>query len=56
MTPEQYDAFTDMIVRNLVADEQVLGLVAAGSMAKMDHQPDEWSDHDSYQQLPYPDR
>ncbi len=46
MTPEKYIAFTNNLISNLEADPRVVGLVAAGSMAKTDHMPDEWSDHD----------
>jgi hypothetical protein len=41
-----YKAFTDSLVSNLTADERVLGLVAVGSMAGTQVQPDIWSDHD----------
>jgi predicted nucleotidyltransferase len=48
MTPEQYQAFTDALVKRLADDERVLGLVALGSMARRDYEPDEWSDHDFF--------
>ena len=46
MNPQEYQAFTDALQRNLEPDLRVLGLMAAGSMAGCSHQPDEWSDHD----------
>jgi hypothetical protein len=48
MTPEAYAAFTERLGERLAADERVLGLVALGSMAAIDYQPDAWSDHDFY--------
>lgn len=46
MNPEAYQTFTEQLTNNLLKDENILGLVAAGSMAQQDYQPDEWSDHD----------
>jgi len=46
MNPQQYQAFTDALQRNLERDPRVLGLMAAGSMADASHPPDQWSDHD----------
>lgn len=46
MDSARYHAFTRALTERLKADECVRGLVAVGSMAASDHQPDEWSDHD----------
>lgn len=46
MKPEAYQEFTQHLQKNLEQNAHVLGLVAVGSMANTDHQPDEWSDHD----------
>jgi hypothetical protein len=46
MTPDEFNAFTRELVAGLREDEDVLGLVALGSMAAIDTQPDAWSDHD----------
>jgi predicted nucleotidyltransferase len=46
MQIEAYQKFTQQLIHNLNKEESVLGLVAVGSMARQDHQPDEWSDHD----------
>jgi lincosamide nucleotidyltransferase B/F len=48
MQPEAYHQFTEQLIVNLEQDENILGLVAAGSMAQQDYQPDEWSDHDFF--------
>lgn len=48
MNSEDYDRFTDSLRESLAADERVLGLVALGSMAAQDTQPDRWSDHDFF--------
>ena len=48
MTPEHYHRFTEQLQDRLSAEEPVLGLVAVGSMAGQDYQPDEWSDHDFF--------
>ncbi|HEX3049202.1 MAG TPA: hypothetical protein VHP83_00995 [Aggregatilineaceae bacterium] len=46
MNPQDYQAFTAALQRNLERDPRVIGLMAAGSMAQGSHQPDQWSDHD----------
>ncbi len=46
MNLQDYQAFSDQLCERLAADVRVLGLVAAGSMAAVDHPPDVWSDHD----------
>jgi lincosamide nucleotidyltransferase len=46
MNAKDYNRFTDTLVQNLTADDRVIGLVAAGSMANTSHAPDQWSDHD----------
>jgi hypothetical protein len=46
LKPEAFAAFTQAIVDRLDADPRVIGLVAAGSAAGTDRQPDAWSDHD----------
>lgn len=43
-----YSAFTAELTERLRADARVLGLVAVGSMAAIDYEPDEWSDHDFF--------
>ena len=48
MRPAEYDAFTQALRAGLELDERVVGLVALGSMAARDYQPDEWSDHDFF--------
>ena len=48
MRPPDYEAFTDELAARLAVEERVLGLVAVGSMAARDYQPDEWSDHDFF--------
>lgn len=48
MTPEQYNSFTEQLRMNCEQDGRILGLVAAGSMAQQDYQPDQWSDHDFF--------
>lgn len=48
MNSEQYQSFTNLLRQNLEADRRVLGLVALGSMAQQDYQPDRWSDHDFF--------
>jgi hypothetical protein len=48
MNSEQYQIFTNLLRQNLEADKRVLGLVALGSMAQQDYQPDRWSDHDFF--------
>jgi Streptomycin adenylyltransferase len=48
MDAEGYERFTERLREGLAADERVLGLVALGSMARQDTQPDRWSDHDFF--------
>jgi hypothetical protein len=48
MDRDAYQAFTAQLIANLAGHDDVLGLVAVGSMAGRDYQPDEWSDHDFY--------
>ncbi len=48
MTPEAFAAFTRELHDRLEADARALGLVALGSMAARDYQPDAWSDHDFF--------
>lgn len=48
MNQQEYHAFTNQLVANLTQRTDVLGLVAVGSMAAQDYQPDVWSDHDFY--------
>lgn len=46
MQTADYERFTDELVARLRADDRVIGLVALGSMAGTDRDPDRWSDHD----------
>ena len=48
MNPEEYQAYTIALQSNLEQNPDVIGLVALGSMAKQDYQPDRWSDHDFF--------
>ena len=48
MRADRYHAFTAELRERLAGDERVTGLVAVGSMAALDYQPDEWSDHDFF--------
>lgn len=48
VTPGGYTAFTEALRERLEADSRVLGLVALGSMARRDYEPDRWSDHDFF--------
>jgi hypothetical protein len=48
MDPEAYERFTRDLQNRLEADPRVLGLVALGSMARLDYLPDRWSDHDFF--------
>ena len=48
MNLARYNRFTEELTRKLDDDPRVLGLVALGSMAQQDYQPDAWSDHDFF--------
>jgi hypothetical protein len=48
MRPEAYAVFTEALRARLGSDSRVLGLVALGSMARRDYEPDLWSDHDFF--------
>ena len=48
MNLTEYNRFTEELRQKLADDPRVLGLVALGSMAQQDYQPDEWSDHDFF--------
>jgi lincosamide nucleotidyltransferase B/F len=48
MQTEEYNKFTEQLRRSLEQDGRVIGLVALGSMAQQDYQPDENSDHDFF--------
>ena len=48
LTPDAYAAFTEALRARLEADPRVVGLVALGSMARRDYEPDRWSDHDFF--------
>ncbi|HYQ80041.1 MAG TPA: hypothetical protein VEP68_01000 [Anaeromyxobacteraceae bacterium] len=48
MTRDDYQAFTDRLRQRLAGEDEVLGLVALGSMSGEGAQPDEWSDHDFF--------
>jgi lincosamide nucleotidyltransferase B/F len=48
MNIDEYNAFTHELWNNLEGDPRVLGLIAVGSTAQRDTQPDEWSDHDFF--------
>ena len=43
-----YHQFTQTLTTNLRDHPHVLGLIALGSMANQDYQPDNWSDHDFF--------
>ena len=43
-----YNQFTEQLRQKLDEDPRVIGLIALGSMAQQDYQPDEWSDHDFF--------
>lgn len=55
MERDDYDRFTAELADSLAGDPAVLGLVALGSMAAQDYQPDRWSDHDFYVVVPAQD-
>jgi hypothetical protein len=48
MDADAYDAFTAALQGSLAGRPDVLGLVALGSMAGRDYQPDQFSDHDFF--------
>ncbi|VAW42957.1 hypothetical protein MNBD_CHLOROFLEXI01-2550 [hydrothermal vent metagenome] len=48
MKKAAYEQYSEQLRQKLTADPRVLGLVALGSMAQQDYQPDEWSDHDFF--------
>ncbi len=48
MRAADYAAFTRDLAERLDGLEDVIGLVAVGSMATRDYEPDEWSDHDFF--------
>jgi hypothetical protein len=48
MNLAEYNRFTEELRQKLAEDPRVLGLVALGSMAQQDYQPDDWSDHDFF--------
>ena len=48
MKADEYQRFTERLGERLATAERVLGLVALGSMAAQDTQPDQWSDHDFF--------
>jgi hypothetical protein len=48
MNLADYNQFTQELRLKLAGDDRVLALIALGSMAQQDYQPDEWSDHDFF--------
>ena len=48
MNSHDYATFTERLAGLLAARPDVIGLVALGSMARADYQPDRWSDHDFF--------
>ncbi len=48
MQLDTYQKFTTQLTTNLETDDRVVGLVALGSMAQQDYQPDAYSDHDFF--------
>jgi len=48
VTSEDYTAFTAELRSGLDGRDGVIGLVAVGSMAARDYEPDDWSDHDFF--------
>lgn len=48
MNLTEYNQFTEALRLKLAGDDRVLALVALGSMAQQDYQPDDWSDHDFF--------
>jgi hypothetical protein len=45
---DEYNGFSEWLRERVAADGRALGLVAVGSMAAVDYQPDQWSDHDFF--------
>lgn len=48
MNEKAYQQYSEQLQQKLADDPRVLGLVALGSMAALDYQPDSWSDHDFF--------
>ena len=48
MNTKDYHNFTEQLNENVKQYAAVKGLIAVGSMACIDYQPDEWSDHDFF--------
>ena len=48
MLRDEYNGFSERLRERVAADGRALGLVAVGSMAAVDYQPDQWSDHDFF--------
>lgn len=48
MNLADYNQFTQELRLKVAGDDRVLALIALGSMAQQDYQPDEWSDHDFF--------
>lgn len=48
MNQQDYQDFTKALTASLGRRADVLGLIALGSMASDDYQPDRWSDHDFF--------
>ncbi|MCP4416424.1 MAG: hypothetical protein GY805_07370, partial [Chloroflexi bacterium] len=48
MNLNEFEQYNEQLRQKLADDPRVLGLVALGSMAQQDFQPDEWSDHDFF--------
>ncbi len=48
MNLADYNQLTQELRLKLAGDDRVLALIALGSMAQQDYQPDEWSDHDFF--------
>jgi len=44
----EYNRLTEELRLKLAGDDRVIALIALGSMAQQDYQPDEWSDHDFF--------
>lgn len=48
MESTQYNDFTKDLKERLINYQEVIGLIAVGSMAKQHYLPDQWSDHDFF--------